>query len=755
MEKYRIEACWSAKRKDKHNDSHRIFFALVDPSLPKGRWNWNEVYRLQIWPFESSSRFFGAGTGIAANAVAITKPKLFGKLSIGKGKDKQAPEQEAQLSEMRPPSVAGYEDRGQTSQSEQSVALAQSWLEKCVSNRDGRHTECSRSAKASSLPRRVLDLDSIASTGRVKLVCPYDTSDLPETQYKEHVNDKYITLSHKWEKMVLPVLLDSNIQDRVDEGLDFATLPETFKQAVVTASWFNVRWLYIDCLCIIQDSHADWVREAASMARYYSEALLCISATYADDARMGCWTRRDPKSLSTPLIHAKNTDQSWFVATDHHYQFSWMLSMPLFDRAWCHRERQLSPRILHFTDSEIVWECCGTDGSSFASETFPGGAPFKRLMSADTRKFQSSKLRDEGRGEILAVWNDLCEGFSQKSLTKATDMPIILSSLAEEFLSLLRDGVDNKDMADDTERNDDATKGEYIAGLWKSTLPQSLLWKVTDMLDETSTFDYVAPSWSWMSLRSPIELYGNRISGSTKHQLAILESVTSRPQYEDQPFGPLASAELELTCIVRKIRLTEVEYEQVSLSVYEKSAEYDEWREIGIGHDDYEGDLFKLFLDREWNLEAEYVDYHICFIELDPWWQKGGMANNRDLLCLLLEEVESQSSSDLRTFRRVGLLKLHDLYALKMRYQVLSQSEEAMDELARTANDSRGIFERMADKIKYDVDEVNEERGDDWKKDQRQPDPMLLYAFDGVLGGFIEGEDSMITRLEAERIVLV
>jgi hypothetical protein len=53
-----------------------------------------------------------------------------------------------------------------------------------------------------------------------------------------------------------------------------------------------VRWLWIDSLCIIQDSREDWQREAPMMCDVYQNAFLNISADHAVDARGGCFRNR-------------------------------------------------------------------------------------------------------------------------------------------------------------------------------------------------------------------------------------------------------------------------------------------------------------------------------------------------------------------------------------------------------------------------------------------------------------------------------
>lgn len=92
----------------------------------------------------------------------------------------------------------------------------------------------------------------------------------------------------------------------------------------------------------------------------------------------------------------------------------------------------------------------------------PGGAPFKYNAFNSDHKYQIGKLQQglaESAEETYATRNDVCERLSEKSLTVPADMPIVISGLAQDFAHMLP--------------ND-----EYIAGLWKSTLPHSLLWHV-------------------------------------------------------------------------------------------------------------------------------------------------------------------------------------------------------------------------------------------------------------------------------------
>jgi hypothetical protein len=49
----------------------------------------------------------------------------------------------------------------------------------------------------------------------------------------------------------------------------------------------GIEYIWIDCLCILQDSKADWEHEAARMADVYSNAYLTIAASRAEHCEEG------------------------------------------------------------------------------------------------------------------------------------------------------------------------------------------------------------------------------------------------------------------------------------------------------------------------------------------------------------------------------------------------------------------------------------------------------------------------------------
>ncbi|KAH8598227.1 hypothetical protein B0O99DRAFT_495675, partial [Bisporella sp. PMI_857] len=87
----------------------------------------------------------------------------------------------------------------------------------------------------------------------------------------------------------------------------------------------GIRYLWIDSLCIRQDSKEDWQVESQRMGTYYSNCTVCIAATGSANSM---------ESFKNLLRY-----------------------FPLLTRGWVMQERLLAPRVLHFCGSEVVFEC--------------------------------------------------------------------------------------------------------------------------------------------------------------------------------------------------------------------------------------------------------------------------------------------------------------------------------------------------------------------------------------------------------------
>jgi hypothetical protein len=164
---------------------------------------------------------------------------------------------------------------------------------------------------------------------------------------------RYACLSHRWSLSGHTLITKQTTYERHMVGIRYQDLDLAFQDTVHIMRRLGVRYLWIDSLCIIQDNDEDWRTESKSMAIVYNKALFtlarhCDSKTslgYTPDVRE---IVSDP-SVSPPVYARIRFKHIWgqFRLDEDFYESS------LLDRAWVYQERLLSPRVVHFSDTEI------------------------------------------------------------------------------------------------------------------------------------------------------------------------------------------------------------------------------------------------------------------------------------------------------------------------------------------------------------------------------------------------------------------
>ena len=127
------------------------------------------------------------------------------------------------------------------------LELAKAWLRDCETV----HPRCCAS-EAFEMPSRLIDDGCVDPPSCVKLC-----EGMPS-------NTQYASLSHSWGSHQPLTLLNSNIS-QLKTRIELADLPKTFHDAIGVARRLNIRYLWIDSLCIMQDSENDWLKESALM----------------------------------------------------------------------------------------------------------------------------------------------------------------------------------------------------------------------------------------------------------------------------------------------------------------------------------------------------------------------------------------------------------------------------------------------------------------------------------------------------------
>ena len=393
--------------------------------------------------------------------------------------------------------------------SEPCWELAEHWISSCRTN----HMSCRKFLSASPYhPTRLIEIAPLASTSDDKLHLRIAGEHSPEVPY--------MTLSHCWGKSKFLKLTKTTSQRLRDGFSEADTLSKTFQDAITMCREFGVKYLWIDSLCIFQDSPEDWRCEAAQMGQVYENSFCNIAATGASSDEEGCFKGRDVSLLQRCIIKSEwdnQVNRTWEIV-DRDYWYARIDKAPLNQRGWVMQERWLSPRVLHYGRDQILWECNELD----ACETYPGGLPKSlrdprsgfKLDPEFLERLQYWKedynIAADPDSSHRSTWSAIVSRYSVTSLTKGEDKLVAISGIAKRMQSLLDD--------------------EYLAGLWRKDLPCQLLWWVNDHnpaypLPPTRPRLYRAPSWSWASVDGKINSYYGQCKNYEGILITVLDAV--------------------------------------------------------------------------------------------------------------------------------------------------------------------------------------------------------------------------------------
>lgn len=239
------------------------------------------------------------------------------------------------------------------------MKLVSQWLESCSQS----HTSCNffPSTRPFRYPTRLLYVGE-HSNSAIRLCITAETSP----------TGNYAALSHCWGSVSCIKLLMSNIENMKKE-IQFDSLPKTFREAAKVARRLQISYLWIDSMCIIQDSIEDWQRESAQMDSVYNNSYCNIAAAHSVNCEGGLFVTRDPSLIEELRVETEweNLKKMKFIVNDPKFWIRRVDDAPLHHRGWVLQERILSRRTVHFGFDQILWECSENDGC----ETYPQGIP--------------------------------------------------------------------------------------------------------------------------------------------------------------------------------------------------------------------------------------------------------------------------------------------------------------------------------------------------------------------------------------------
>jgi hypothetical protein len=222
------------------------------------------------------------------------------------------------------------------------------------------------------------------------------------------------------------------------------------------------------------------------MADIYENSYVTIAATTSGDGSVRCLgDRRKAVKLNYQNTAGKEIALRARKIGDHHPDLATgEPAKPLGHlalRAWVLQEQVLSTRILHYTATELLFEC----KTSYRCECMPA-----RKAYPSTPSLIPKALAKRGQNNIAIwdAWQHMVEQYTHRKLTVASDKLPAISGIASKIK--------------------DATCSTYLAGVWKDNLASDLLWSTWPPVAGCHAPEtYRAPTFSWASLDTPIFYY--------------------------------------------------------------------------------------------------------------------------------------------------------------------------------------------------------------------------------------------------------
>ena len=350
-----------------------------------------------------------------------------------------------------------------------------------------------------------------------------------------------------------PYLALASTLDDLRAGISVTRLPLTIRHAVSLCVILEIGYLWVDSLCIIQDSPNDWEIEASKMETVYSASKLTIIAAAAKSCHDGISESTPPDSISLFLstepvfqVIARKPARSGY----HQRRYNMIVADTLATRGWAYQEEFLSSRYMKIATDDVQWKCqVGAScicGESPAEQTEP---------TAETVT-------------MLETWEDIVEDFSRRSLTVETDRLVAFSGIARRFAPIFDDAVEGDESS-------------YVAGLWRSDLVKQLQWvSMAPYLDDEKGFYkpscFVAPTFSWASVpgvlypKRPMVRDGVRVQFES---LCDVLDVGTKLEAINNRFGKVSSGSVILRgpvipCIVEPAKPREGQYSSSSYSYH-------------------------------------------------------------------------------------------------------------------------------------------------------------------------------------------
>ncbi|KAL3601519.1 hypothetical protein FPOAC2_05783 [Fusarium poae] len=393
------------------------------------------------------------------------------------------------------------------------------------------------------LPTRLLDVQASCPSGLRLVITKTD----PDVWKLDASQRRYAALSYCWgsRDAALKQLMTTKdvLQKHLDE-IPMEKVPLTVADSIRVCRALEIRYLWVDALCIIQGDRDDWSNESFQMSSIYENSYLTLCIVQGDSCSSG-FLHKDYNppnvrvkfqsklnnsvsgNITLRMLHPPSAtvrrctkQEGKYGRPDDSAGNSDINEVSWSKRGWTFQEDQLAPRKVFF--GNLMFHV--NRGSQLEAADGSTVWRFRFVETMDALE----------RG--LETWYRMIENYSKRNLSYENDKFPAIAALTRSFSEKFKNQT-------------------YLAGLWESDIHKGLLWTCSAWLEfdeyqKLVSKDYIAPSWSWARRSLPVNWILDH-NKRPKSELVVRGSEITVTDMNNA-FGCIAEGRLLLTARIFK-----------------------------------------------------------------------------------------------------------------------------------------------------------------------------------------------------------
>ncbi|KAK3335065.1 heterokaryon incompatibility protein-domain-containing protein [Neurospora tetraspora] len=321
---------------------------------------------------------------------------------------------------------------------------------------------------------------------------------------------KFASLSYVWgvtpQKLVL--LIENEYELQRPNSL-VGKVSKTISDAIHLTEQLGLKYLWVDALCIIQNSDDDKVMQLGNIANVYAHSLFTIIAAAGDDSNFGLpgiRTPRDAVQEVVPVIPPSDTNPGMSLITalsPTHQSHEHPTRKAIWaSRGWTLQERALSRRAIFIMKNHVLWSCsrshyseescCETD--TLGTLAWFGLQESDPILNSSERTWYTEDVPEE---QVWYKFQRLVQDYSGRNLKFQGDALDAFSAVVEQVRRM--------------------TGENFLWGMPSGRFELCLCWEPyrrgLKRREELSTLEMTSfkrhvpfPSWSWLGWSGAIFL---------------------------------------------------------------------------------------------------------------------------------------------------------------------------------------------------------------------------------------------------------